>query len=103
MTDIKVMVDEIRQWPHARGPFKRGSCHLTVNGETDEHLAALHDLAGRIGLKRSWFQNKRTPHYDLTPNKREEAIAAGAVEVDAMTQARDRLIRRGLLEPTEAA
>lgn len=103
MTDIKVMVDEVRKWPHARGVFKRGSCHLTVNGETPEHLEALHELAKRIGLKRSWFQGKRVAHYDLTPSKRVEAIAAGALEVDAMRQARERLVRRGLLATTEAA
>jgi hypothetical protein len=42
-------------------------------------MDALHTLAERIGLKRSWFQeHPLLPHYDLTPGKRKEAIAAGA-------------------------
>ncbi len=93
-----VMVDEIRKWPHARTPFRMGSCHLTVDGETPEHLAELHGLAKRIGCEQSWFQpHKIHPHYDLTPSKRTEAILAGAVEIDAIIQARARLIRHGLL------
>lgn len=96
--NITVMVDELRQWPHARGQFKAGSCHLTVNGDTPEHLQALHDLAARIGLRREWFQaHPRHPHYDLTASKRPAAIAAGAVEVDAREQARERLTRHGML------
>jgi hypothetical protein len=89
------MVDEIQLWPHARGVFRNGSCHLTVNGDSREHLDALHDLAQSIGLKRAWFQpHKRHPHYALTPGKRAQAISAGAVEVDARTQAQERLARR---------
>lgn len=90
----KIIVDEIRKWPHARGVFRRGACHLTVDGETPRHIEALHDFAQRIGLKRSWFQKKSTPHYDLTIGKRAEALAAGAVEVGAMEQARQWIDRR---------
>ena len=90
-----IMVDDLRVWPHAKRPFHRGSCHLTVDGESTDHIEALHAFADRIGLRRSWFQDKsRVPHYDLTPSKREAAIAAGAAEVDARTQARDRIARR---------
>jgi len=32
-------------------------------------------------LKRTWFQNKRIPHYDLTANKRRQAVSLGATEV----------------------
>ena len=97
-----VMVDELAKWPHAKGPFRGGACHLTVDGETPEHLAALHTLADRIGLRREWFQPHRVhPHYDLTPAKRTAAILAGAVEVDAMTQARARLVRHGLIVDAE--
>lgn len=28
----------------------------------------LHDFARRLGLKRSWYQDKVRPHYDLTTN-----------------------------------
>jgi len=90
-----VMVDQMMVWTHAKHRcFKDGSCHLTVNGELFEHLEALHAVAKRIGLSREWFQDKRIPHYDLTANMRIEALKAGAVEVDAYEQARDRIQRR---------
>ena len=40
----------------------------------------LHAFARKIGLKRSWFQPQSSPHYDLTPAKRQEAVAMGATE-----------------------
>jgi hypothetical protein len=47
---------------------------------TDDHdLSELHAMAQRLGLKRAWFQDKPgTPHYDLTPTKRTQAIKLGA-------------------------
>ena len=47
-------------------------------------LEELHAFAGRIGMKRAWFQHKpgRLPHYDLTEKRRGKAIALGALEMD---------------------
>lgn len=58
-------------WRHSQ------SCHMyTTPGNEKE----LHDLAQKIGLKLSWFQNAGDmPHYDLTKAKRKRAIAAGAI------------------------
>lgn len=75
-----IYVDELM----SHGWILRGrtirSCHMF--SDTLE-FEALHALAARIGLRRSWFQGKAsTPHYDLTTAKRAEAIAAGAVSVD---------------------
>lgn len=54
------------------------SCHMF----TDEVcLATLHAIAKKIGMKRSWFQAESTPHYDLTPARREAAVLAGAINV----------------------
>lgn len=39
-------------------------------------------MAGKVGLKRRWFQNTSTPHYDLCKSKRAKAVELGAVEVD---------------------
>lgn len=39
----------------------------------------LHAMASRIGLKREWFQNHGTPHYDICQSKRAAAIRAGAI------------------------
>lgn len=55
-------------------------CHMWCVGPVDE----LHALAKKIGLKQEWFQNhKHTPHYDLTPKRREAALKAGAEEFPA--------------------
>lgn len=52
------------------------ACHLY--GDT---LDELHDFAMRLKLKRSWFQGRNIPHYDLTRNKRREAVKLGAIEL----------------------
>lgn len=64
-----------RNWRHDQ------SCHLMCDpGE----LHDLHQFAQKIGLKRSWFQNKAgsTPHYDLTAGMRQFAVTHGAIEID---------------------
>lgn len=97
-----VMVDALFVWPGkvagaAGRIFGSGkqSCHMTVDGETAAHLGALHAMAAKIGMKRAWFQDVAVmPHYDLTPGRRAAALRAGAVEVEAMVQARARRARR---------
>jgi len=73
---VTVYVDQLVVWT-TRPPFGRGSCHMTA-----DTLDELHAFAARIGLKRAWFQRHAlAPHYDLTPRRREAAVAAGAVEM----------------------
>lgn len=93
---MTVMVDEVRVWPHAKEPFDKGSCHLMVeNHYARGAITELHAFAKRIGLKLAWFQGDTwAPHYDLTPARREAALAAGAVFVPAKQQARDRRAAR---------
>ncbi len=57
------------------------SCHCFVKVGTD--LKLLHEFAGRIGMKRRWFQTPagKLPHYDLTKSRRAAAVRAGAVEL----------------------
>jgi len=63
--------------PAMHWPYKR-ACHLYA--DTREEL---HEMAGLIGLSRSWFQDRLDfPHYDLTVSKRQQAIARGAVATD---------------------
>lgn len=73
-----------RQWP-----FKQ-ACHMaTDHGNLEE----LHQFAEKLGLKRQWFQiGTAVPHYDLTKNKREQAIRLGAVSITTRQMAE--LIRR---------
>jgi hypothetical protein len=53
------------------------SCHLVADS-----LEELHELARKIKMPITWFQNRLgVPHYDLTEGKREKAIKAGAVEI----------------------
>jgi 1-aminocyclopropane-1-carboxylate deaminase/D-cysteine desulfhydrase-like pyridoxal-dependent ACC family enzyme len=90
-----VMVDEVRIWPNAKGIFRKGSAHLTVDGSTPEHLEALHAFAKRLGLRREWFQDHRlAPHYDLVPARHAAALELGAELVDAYEQAKRRIEAR---------
>jgi hypothetical protein len=56
-------------------------CHLFADSQDE-----LHEFAGRLGLKRSYFQPGKgnrswTWHYDVTAGKRAESVKLGAVEV----------------------
>lgn len=52
-------------------------CHMFCDQSS---IASLHAIAGHIGMRMTWFQNKPGfPHYDLTPAMRERAIQKGAV------------------------
>jgi hypothetical protein len=63
-------------------------CHMWCNPGDEE---ALHALAAKIGLKRSWAQLKPGfVHYDLVPSRRALAIKAGAVETDLREWLRSR-------------
>jgi len=70
---MSVYVDKLIHWGWRLGP----SCHLFADTEGE-----LHAFAKSIGLRRSWFQPKSFPHYDLTKRRREAAVARGAVELD---------------------
>jgi hypothetical protein len=49
-------------------------------------LAELHAFALSLGLNPAWFQgNASYPHYDITTNKRAEALRLGALEGDRRT------------------
>lgn len=81
---MAVYVDEIRDWTliaRTRGLRHTHWCHLTADTEEE-----LHTFAARLGLRRSWFQKKSDRdyrwHYDITPNKRAQAVRMGAQEVD---------------------
>jgi hypothetical protein len=52
------------------------SCHMYA-----DTLEELHEMAVRIGMRRSWFQNHSSmPHYDLVASRRVDAIMAGSIE-----------------------
>ena len=73
-----IYVDELMNCSPNKNWRWPGACHLFA--DTQEEL---HGFAERLGLKRSWFQPKKElPHYDLTPNKRKQALLLGAQSVD---------------------
>jgi hypothetical protein len=86
---VTVYVDEVRRWPTKIACFRRGSCHLTA-----DTVEELHVFAFRLGLRREWYQPKSSPHYDLTPGRRLDALERGAVFVPAKEQARRRIAAR---------
>ena len=81
-----VMVDEVMRWPTRIRCFKNGSCHLTADS-----LEELHRAAGELKLKREWFQDKRIPHYDLTPARRDDALRR---KIAIFMPAKDQVRRR---------
>jgi len=47
-------------------------------------IPELHEFARNLGVASCWFEKpRRHPHYDITPDQREEAIRRGAVKVDS--------------------
>jgi hypothetical protein len=73
---MSVYVDMLLEYGWKLGP----SCHMTADTEQE-----LHEMAAKIGMKRSWFQSgdrQSIPHYDLVRSKRMLAIKHGAVEID---------------------
>jgi hypothetical protein len=77
-------VDELRDYRqrHDLPPrMRREWCHLTADTEDE-----LHAFAARLGMRREWFQDHPRPerrHYDLTRERRERAVRAGALSVPA--------------------
>lgn len=62
------------------GKYKLGRmrmCHMLA-----DTLPELHAMAEKLGLKKAWFQNQATPHYDICQSKRTLAIKLGAIEAD---------------------
>jgi len=62
-------------WPFGRMMM----CHMIA-----DELVELHTMAGKLGMKRKWFQDKphSAPHYDLSKSKRTQAVSLGAIEID---------------------
>jgi hypothetical protein len=56
-------------------------CHLVADS-----LDELHEFAGRLGLRLSWFQARSVyPHYDVSLNVRDRALSLGATLGDRRT------------------
>lgn len=70
---MAILVDELREYPHTRLPFRHW-CHLVSDHSFDE----LHAFAAGIGIPRHRFQGD---HYDLPAHLRELAVEFGAIEV----------------------
>jgi hypothetical protein len=78
---MAILVDPIFDCPGPNGH----TCwsHMGSDDHSERGLAELHEMAAKIGLKRSWFQDKLYhKHYDVTLSKRKLAVAYGAIEVN---------------------
>lgn len=71
-----VYVDEMVFWPN-KG-FSGKWCHMWA-----DTIKELHEMADKIGLKRSWFQPSKggwkPDHYDLRKSKQILALDNGAI------------------------
>jgi hypothetical protein len=76
---VTVYLDDWRQPAHL-GPVDDRWSHLIADTEDE-----LHDFAARMGMQRTWFQQKagrpHHAHYDVPERARHEAVARGAVEI----------------------
>ncbi len=70
---MAVYVDKLRDHGWRHGP----SCHLIA-----DTVGELIEFATRLGMRKEWFQPKSSPHFDLTAEGREIAVANGAIELD---------------------
>ncbi len=78
-----------------------GGGHLQADS-TEE----LHAFAGRVGLRREWFQSSpgrpEKDHYDLTAGGRDRALALGAVAEDRRAGTERRRALRAARDPVKA-
>lgn len=84
---MPVYVDSLIDYGWKLGP----SCHLTA-----DTIEELHEMADKIGMKRSWFQTGKRddlPHYDLVKSRRDKAIKLGAVVIEGWTKMADHVKR----------
>jgi hypothetical protein len=75
MTYVDTLIDYGGWFNKRFGP----SCHLLADTEEE-----LHEMARKIGMKRSWFQSgekSSMPHYDLVASRRASAVKLGAKEI----------------------
>lgn len=86
--NMAVYIDKLRERKPSETWRWRGSCHLYTDWN---NLNELHSLARKLGLKREYFQKGVIPHYDLTRNKRLQAIRLGAVEKEIRAWRREGL------------
>lgn len=93
---MTVYVDELHVWPEdfVAAPAKRYGtewCHMWSDHKDPEEL---HLFAENIGLRKAWFQDHPLlAHYDLTPNKRKQALKKGAQFKSGMERAREQVGR----------
>lgn len=52
-------------------------CHMVA-----DTLPELHAMADAIGMRRDWFQDGSSPHYDVSLTRRRQAVQLGAIEVN---------------------
>ena len=65
--------------PSKRWPYTH-ACHLTADTLRELHTFAVQQL----GLRSVWYQHhtkRASCHYDLTANKRRQALRAGAISL----------------------
>ena len=99
MKGVSVYVDNAFQ----AGDWGRWQGGGHMQADTVEEL---HAMADRLGLRRSWFQSKPgrpwRDHYDLTSERRDLAIALGAIQITWREAAKRNIAARNAHRSAEA-
>lgn len=97
---MTIYVDPLMSWGWKLYGKEVESCHMFTD---TVDLTELHEMARKIGMKPSWFQNRPShPHYDLTKSRRDAAVANGAIEADFRKATEVMRTRRRLIEELTA-
>lgn len=101
MSTVSVYIDQLTYHePKGKQAKRYGTqwCHLFA-----DTLEELHAFAGGLQQRRSYFQeHSNLPHYDLTPNKRQQAVRAGAIEVQTKAYLRKLRASRSVTKVAES-
>jgi menaquinone-dependent protoporphyrinogen IX oxidase len=87
-SSMAILIDSFMNGARGPYPFRHRRCGHLVS---DTSIEELHTFAENLGMRREWFQCRSIPHYDLTGERYDLALAMGAEPVSS----RD-LVRRAV-------
>ena len=78
-----ILVDSVHTYPTGPRGWKRW-CHMATDDPSPAGLEELTIFAKGLDMRPEWIHRRpRLPHFDLTPELRETALALGAIAVSS--------------------